>query len=236
MFKNSSIILILSLLLSFTTQAKFENQSELSVLLTSGNTDVNLYNFKTTSSFTLEKYSFEFGGHFTEGENNGVSNAKDWDINAKVSRKLGKKFKVFYSTKYEHNFFAGIAYRFNNDLGTSFYFLETEKTKLKAEAGYRLVEQKLIEGPVENTFSQGRLYTEVSKQQTKDFFVKFWVEYLPNFTESDDWQLNAEPSLNFAMSSLLSLKLGYLYRYDNVVPTGLKKYDTQYSTTFIAKF
>ena len=59
---------------------------------------------------------------------------------------------------------------------------------------------------------------------------------LRNFSESNDWQLNVEPSLNFAMSSNLSVKLGYLYKYDNEPADGLKRYDSQYTTTLIAKF
>jgi putative salt-induced outer membrane protein len=220
--------------------AQFTNQSELSIISTGGNSDLSTYNAKTVSKYVSGNNDYQLGGHLTKGKNGTVDSASNWDINARYGRKISDTIGAFFSSQYENDTFAGIAYRHNNDLGASYVITKTKKTNASAELGYRNRTQKSILAQVGQdqkvTDHQARLYSEVSRQNTDSFFTKMWLEYLPNFSESNDWQINVEPSLNFAMNANFSLKVGYLYKYDNQPADGSKRYDTTYSTTLIAKF
>lgn len=229
------ILLTLGLLIP-NVAAQFSNQSELSIVSTGGNTKLKVYNGKTTTKYTMGNNNFQLGGHLTKGKNGNVESADNWDLNARYGHKLSDKYSVFSAFQYENNSFSGIAYRFNKDLGAQYTITKTEKTNATIELGYRHTSQKNIVGTKPKDQHQARVYTTVSRQNTKAFFTKMWLEYLPNFTEGTNWQLNVEPSLNFAMSTNLSIKLGYLYKYDNQPVATLKKYDSQYTTTLIAKF
>lgn len=231
------LVAFIAALFIFTpsTLAEFSNQSELSIVSTSGNTDLQVFNGQTLSKYVLGKNNFELGGRITKGENANVESASNWDINARYGRSFSDKLGVFLATKYENDRFAGIHYRHNNDFGATYTIKKSKKFNAKAELGYRYRNEKSTTG-IRLNQSQARLYTEATRQNTDAFFTKLWVEYLPNFTLGSDWQLNVEPSLNFAMSSFLSIKLGYLYKYDNLPVAGLRKYDAQYTTTLIAKF
>lgn len=215
--------------------AELSNQSEISIVATGGNTDLQVYNGKTTTKYTLDKNNFELGGRITKGQSAGVDNASNWDLTARYGRSFSDRFGVFYATKYENDRFAGIHYRFNNDLGSSFVITKTKKTNAKAEAGYRYRIEKSVIGDELNQ-SQGRVYAEVERKNTETFSTKLWVEYLPNFTEGSDWQVNTEASMSFAMYSNLKIKMGYLYKYDNLPVVGLTTFDSQYTTTLIATF
>jgi putative salt-induced outer membrane protein len=240
-FMKHTMSLAMTALLAFAPNvaAQLKNQSEVSIVSTGGNTDLKVYNGKTTSTYTMGSNSLSLGGHITKGENTDnnitVESASNWDLNTRYDRKINEKLGAFFSTQYENDTFAGIKYRHNKDLGVTYQIVKTDKLTAKSEAGYRHRSEKSIVGN-KLSQSQARVYGEFARQNTEVFFTKMWVEYLPNFSDSDDWQINVEPSLNFAMSSNLSIKVGHLYKYDNFPVPTLKRYDSQYTTTLIAKF
>ncbi len=229
------LVSLLLLLTSLTAQAKITNISEVGVVITGGNTDTQIYNGKTLSTWAKDNNKVTFGGHYMLGTTSEELSARNWDLNAKYTRQINPKLGAFVGAIVEGDKFAGIDRRINLDLGASYSFFKDDTSSLFGEAGYRYRTEKNLLGATLNQ-SQARLYVEGTKAKNKDLFGKLWVEYLPNFTDSDDWQLNFEPSLNFNLMSNLALKLGYLGRYDNEPVSGKKKFDFLYTTSLIAQF
>jgi len=63
------------------------------------------------------------------------------------------------------------------------------------------------------------------------------LEYLPNLSEKNDYQVNTELSLAAALTSVFSLKTGYQVRFDNVPAKGVAfKTDKVLTTALVAKF
>ena len=82
-----------------------------------------------------------------------------------------------------------------------------------------------------------RLYTEATQAIGEQTSLKFWVEYLPNIDEMDDYRLNLEPSLVTQLSGIFSLKTGYLVKYQSVLVPPVTKYaDRFFTTALVAKF
>jgi len=215
--------------------AQYKNESSLSVVITGGNTETELYNGKTKNSYKAGKNSFSLGGHYMYGTNQGVESARNWDLNSRYEREVKKDYGIFTGLIYEADDFANIDYRINADLGLSYHIFTEERLTSKVELGYRYREEKSLAGTTLDQH-QGRVYGEIERySKSKEFSSSLWIEYLPNFTDGDDWQLNFEPGINYNINSSLALKWGYLGKYDNQ-PVAPRKFDFIYTTSLIAKF
>ncbi len=230
-----SLIAFLFTLLSFNSLAQYANESELGIVVTGGNTELEVYNAKTKNTYTADKNTFTLGGHYMYGTSFNEENSRNWDVNAKVDHGFSKKIGIFLGTVYEGDEFAGIDNRLNGDLGASYKIYKSDNGQAIGEAGYRYRREENLAGTVLNQH-QGRIYLEGKRTPSKDITLKFWTEYLPNFTDSEDWQLNFEPSFQYNFHSNLALKWGYLGRYDNLPVPGNKKFDFTYMTSLIANF
>ena len=229
------LIAIILLMISSAALAQYSNESELSVIVNGGNTEQETWNSKMMNAYKKEKNTYKLGGHYSYGKANNELNARNWDLNTRYERSLSKKWSAFAAAQREEDFFASLEYRWNYDVGGIYSFFKTEKQKLKAEAGYRRTLESDQQGRKTNS-SKLRLYSEYTRQHSKEVFFKLWAEALPNFSESDDWQTNFEPSLNITVSNVFILKVAYLHKYDNQPSLNKKKSDYQYITSLIAKF
>lgn len=232
---KKTLLSLAVLLLSNTAHSQFSNESELTVIMNGGNTEQETWNSKTLNTYIQNKNTYKLGAHYAYGVASGELNTRNWDINVRYERSISKKWSLFLAAQREEDFFASLDYRWNYDAGGVYNFFKTDKHQLHAEVGYR----RTLESDLENRKSNGsklRIYSEYTRQQNESLFFKLWVEALPNISESDDWQVNVEPSLNITMTKSFTLKIAYLHKYDNEPTTDSKNSDYQYTTSLIAKF
>jgi putative salt-induced outer membrane protein len=230
------IFLIISLV-SFHVSAEFSSEDSLSLVQTGGNTNVKTYLAASKNAYTLGKNIFKLNGKYTYGEAYDVRNAERWDALLRYDRDLTEIYGVYVSEEVIANRFAGIKRRFNTDVGGKYTLYKTEKNKTYAELGYRYtVEKKEDETQADDKDSQGRVFVQTDHKVKKDITARFWVEYIPNFTENSNYLINMEPSAQVALTSIFSLKIAYLWNYDNLPVPGNSKYDYTYTTSLLAKF
>jgi putative salt-induced outer membrane protein len=215
--------------------AQYSNESELTAIINGGNTEQETWNAKTGNTYTKDSDTYKAGGHYSYGKAEGELNARNWDLNIRYERAISKKWSAFTAAQREEDFFASLDYRWNYDMGGIYNFFKTKKEKLHAEGGYRRTLESDLAGRKTNG-SKLRLYSEYTRQQNENLFIRLWAEALPNISESDDWQVNFEPSLNFTLSKIFTLKTAYLHKYDNAPAADTKKSDYQYLTSLIARF
>ena len=215
--------------------AQFSNESQLTIITNGGNTVQETWNAKTLNAYIKAKDTFKLGGHYTYGAASNQLNTRNWDVNARYERSLSNKWSAFSAVQREEDFFASLDYRWNYDVGGLYNFFQTSKHKFHVEGGYRRTLESDSASKKTNS-SKIRLYSEYSREQSRNFFFKFWIEAIPSISVSEDWQLNIEPSLNLGMSKIFTLKVAYLHRYDNQPNAGLKNNDYQYTTSLIARF
>jgi putative salt-induced outer membrane protein len=230
--------LLATMLLAFSAlaQAQLNNESELGIAAANGNTQTQTFTAKQINDYKWESNVIGFKSRYLNAHANGVETARYFMGGLRYEKQFSNHFGLFAGEALEKDKFAGIDKRLISDFGGKYRFIESEKTKLFSELGYRYMHEERLN----DTFAfshYGRVYTEWQHQWNASFSTKYWLEYLPNITENKDWQLNTELSLSAVLSSIFSLKSGVLLRNDNSPAPGIKyKTDTLFTTALVAKF
>lgn len=224
-------------LLSGLALADYKNESEFSNLTTGGNSRVQTYLVKTLNQFESGKRLIKFGGHYTYGEAGDAVSARDWDVNGKYEQLLTENIAWTLGELVEGYEFQGIKARFNSDTGIKYYFVKNDVRNFFSEIGFRYTVEERFPPGINQFEHKGRLATEFNEKVSTTFQYRLWAEYIPNFTNSDDYLFNFEASGTAIMSSIFSLKVAYKGLYDDV-PTirGNKNFDYTYTTSLVAKF
>jgi putative salt-induced outer membrane protein len=244
---------LLLLLVPFMAQAqtKFSNESEVSIVQTGGNSGVETYNGKTLSKWERTKRVYSFGGHYMlgmtenriEGTNDKekVESARNWDVLTKYEQTLSEKLHGIASVQFEGNEFSGLKQRENYDLGGKYIIAKDDVIDTFAEVGARYTVERRIARDEDNEdtydFTKARLYYEIGVKYSTTLSYKFWVEYIPNFTDAVDYLVTYEPSMAVVLTETFSLKTSYKAIYDNKPNVeGYENTDYTFSTSLIAKF
>lgn len=229
--------LIAFLSLSIPAFAQLTNESELAIIQSGGNSEVQTTNGKTSNVYKWDKYSALFGGHYTYGETTDNVSVRNWDVNGKVEQEIRQNMSFVLGEIIEGNKFIAIKARYNSDIGVKYYYTKTDMQKFFTELGYRYAVEDRYE-PLENTYDhKGRLYNEFDHKYSQTLQYKLWLEYVPNFTDGKDYLVNGEASLTSILNTTFSLKVAYKGMYDNrPASPGFKNYDYLTTTSLVAKF
>ncbi len=234
-----------------TAQAEWKTETDLGLVSQSGNTkqDNTLLKTKLTkesgkNAYTVHGQYINSAGTVTEnGTSVDVRLAESAQAGLKFTRTVSDKLGVFSAALWEKNHFAGFENRYSGDLGLKYSFTKTETFYLFNETGYRYRAQYAsVVGPgqgdkVEAHF--GRVYFEMGKNLNATSKFKLWVETLVDSEDSENIEVNFEPSIDVAIGEFfssekparVSLKVAYKGMYDNVPAIdGLKKFDSILST------
>jgi putative salt-induced outer membrane protein YdiY len=247
--------ILLLLCLSFSAigqESKWSNESELSIVQTGGNTSLETYNLKTQSSLKRDKRIYSAGGHYTlgagevEDKNDSTKKVKEetarnWDAHAKYEQVLSHKINGLFAIMFEGDEFSGYKQRENYDLGLKYKIDQGEQFSSFFELGFRFTTERTLNRDTDNedvfNDNKGRLYYELKKDSKTGLSYKFGTEYIKNFTRSEDYLVNFEPSIAFTLTDTFSVKMAYKGMYDNEPAIEGNEYmDWQYTTALLAKF
>ncbi|MBT7609758.1 MAG: DUF481 domain-containing protein [Bacteriovoracaceae bacterium] len=232
--------LILFFLLSFiifSANAEFKSEDSASITLTGGNTEFESYALKSLNTFKKDKRSYKLNGGYNYGESSKVRSSENWNIELRYDYALSDHNSLYLGEVAEADRFSGIRRRYNTDLGFKYTFIKSDHIHFLAELGYRYsIEQNIDQTIALLKDSKGRVYLEGSKTLKSNIKGKFWLEYLPNFSRSQDYLINLEPSLLISLTSVFSMKTAYLWKYNNGPSVGTGKHDYNYTLTLISNF
>ncbi len=213
------------------------NESELGIVASSGNSDAQTFSVKQLSVYTWDANILKGFGRYLLGKTGGITSAESGELGARYERNFGDTLAGFGQYRLDKNGFAGLDLRHTLDAGAKYYFLKEEKQQLFNETGYRYTsEHRLL--PTATVASHFvRLYFEYNTQFSEAVGAKLGLELLPNLSTSADYQANLEAAVTATMSSLFSMKVGYLGQYRNQPATaGKKRLDSLFTTSLVAKF
>lgn len=229
--------ILLALLLSTMAFAQLTHESEISTITTGGNQNVETYLFKTLNQYSFDSKLTKFGGHYTYGEASEEVSARDWDVNGKYEQMVSPYYAIYFGEIIEGFRFQGIKARYNSDAGVKYYLIKSDLRNFVSEIGYRYTIEDRYSPSVNQFENKGRLFTEWNEKVSATFQYRLWAEYLPNFTNSDDYLFIYEASATAIMTSIFSLKVAYKGTYDDLPAVeGNKNYDYTYTTSLVAKF
>lgn len=222
--------------ISISSFAQFKSEDSASVNIAGGNTDLKTYSFKSDNAYAVDKSTYKLLGTYQYGESDSVRSAENWSLGLRYDYAFLPKTGLYFGELVEADRFSGYDRRFNTDLGITHIFYKSDSSSLLAESGMRYtIEKALYDGADEKDF-KGRLYVEAVEVLKENVKGKFWVEYLPNFSESDKYLVNLEPSVIVTLSKTFSMKSAYLWKYNNAPISGKSKYDYNYTLSLLANF
>ncbi len=231
------LLILVMCLLPFSALAQLTNETELAIIQSGGNAEVQTTNAKTTNVYKWMKYSALFGGHYTYGETSDNVSVRNWDVNGKVEQEVGPKLSLITGEIIEGNRFTALKARYNSDIGMKYYYTKTDLQIFFTELSYRYaIEDRYA--PIENSYDhKARLYNEFDHKYSETLQYKIWLEYIPNFSEDADYLINGEASMTAILNTTFSLKVAYKGMYDNrPASAGFKNYDYLTTTALVAKF
>lgn len=249
--KLISCLILFSLVAKAQDKPKkiFSNESSLSIVQTGGNAVSESYNAETVNKYKPGKREYKAYGNYTlsyadDPQVEGIDTeetARNWQAGAATTLDLTDSIGLNTGIMYEGNEFAGYKQRENFDVGTQYTFIKSDKLKSYADFGYRyVIERRTTRDDKDKDvfhFNKANINHTLEHTLNESVSYKFWFQYLPNFTEPDDYQINFDASLSVVMNSTFSLKVSYKGAYDNERNPGVREYlDRTTTTSLVAKF
>lgn len=213
-----------------------KNETEVTLVDAKGNSVSTAFGAKQQDAFMWNMNVVKGQVRYFSSSSSGVESARNWDAALRYERELSSLWAIYIGQGIESDVFAGVDRRYNSDIGGRYTIVKNPVLGWFAEAGYRYTDQTNTSG-AKNSSQFGRLYTEANYTVTEASSAKLWVEYLPNLSRTNGDLLNAEVSISAAMSAMLSLKVGYLVKYNANPPAPATQYlDRMLTTSLVAKF
>ena len=218
-------------------EKRWSDEAELSFVDTGGNTDVT-----TLSAKNLLKYQFseklqgawKLGALY--GEADGEKNAESYFTELRLDYLFTKRFYSFAIGGWLQDEFAGIDSRYYVGPGVGYKFLTGPKHFLVGEAGLNYVNEEYTDD-TDKDYLGGRAFAEYEYAFTEKNRFSQSVEFLYDFSDSDNYNVNSETAVISALNDFLSLKASYTIKYDNQpVPSTLEETDTVLAITLVVNF
>lgn len=215
----------------------FSHTSEVGLNNANGNSQYQSYNLMTKNIYRYQRQVLVFGGHYNYGEANGVLNSQNWDVNVNYFFKIKPNFATVLGETVEGNKFQELRHRYNSDFGLKYYFKQNQNQKLNLQIGYRYSYEDFYKETPSLTQHKGRALLEWKLKPSKNLEFKILADYIPNFSNGNDWQAGGEVSLSNKINSIFSLKMSYKYMHDNQPANPeLAKFDGLTTTSLVAEF
>jgi len=216
---------------------KWQDEGELSFVKTGGNSDVS-----TLSAKNVVKYKFS---EKTEGiwkvaalnsKSGGVRSAENYMSELRGDYLLSERIFTGLMVGWLKDTFAGIDARYYAGPVAGYKVLVGPKHFLKTEAGLDYVKEEYTNN-TESDFFRGRAFGGYDYHFTKVNKFLQSVEYLYDFDNGDNYNVNSTTALVTVLSGNFSLKTSYVVKYDNEpTPSTLDKTDTILGVSILVSF
>jgi len=231
------LVLLASAPAGFAGDTKtWHDEAELSFVDTGGNTEVTTLSAKNTLTVGFDertKGTWKLGALY--GKSDGTKNAENYFTELRVDHSYNETLYSFGYGGWFKDKFAGIDARYYLGAGGGYKLYTGPKHFLLGEAGLTYTTEDYIDD-TDNEFLGGRLFGKYEYHfDAKSRFTQS-LEWLLDFSEFENWNLNSETALISALNGWLSLKASYLIKYDNDPIDNLKKADRILGITLAMNF
>ncbi len=226
--RSLSILLVVFVLATaaYGQEKRWSDEAEISVVDTGGNTEVTTLSAKNRLKYEFTdklKGGWKLGALYSKSD--GEKNAESYFTELRMDYLFTDRFYSFALGGFLRDEFAGIDSRYYVGPGIGYRFLTGPKHQLLVEAGANWVKEEYTDH-TDEAYIQGRAFSQYEYAFTDKNRFSQSLEYLHDFEDSDNYNLNSETALISALSDYLSLKASYVVKYDNEpVPKTLDKTD-----------
>lgn len=190
----------------------------------SGNTDVTTLSVNERLEWKRPHFLWTQFLNTINSTTDGEKTAELFATGLRGDWKPAGRLLVYGLVNFDRNRFANIDRRFEEGLGLGYTLVERPQHRLTTELGGQFVQQRNLDD-VSDEFLAGRVAELYRYTFRENAYFEERFEYLPNLETNEDYRVNGEVSLVAPLSRRLSLKLGYVVRFDNLPEPGAEKTD-----------
>jgi len=180
------------------------------------------------------------------GKNSGIVSAERWEARGQSNYTISGDLFAFGGLRYEHDLFDGFQYQTSVTAGLGYKIVNTDDTKLTAQAGagYRRLRPEIIDKD-----TTGAVISRTPQDASGEAIATVGVDFSQTITKttiftnkfvteagSSDVLLHDELALTVKMSDKLALSVGYGITDNTKPPPPLKKLDTVASVNLVFGF
>ena len=213
------------------------DEGEISFVNTGGNTEVTTLAAKNQLKYKFSDNllaTWKLGAVY--GENNKVTTAENYFTDLKVDYLFTERLYALADAGWLQNRFVGIDERLYGGLGAGYKFLNGPAHFLVGELGVHYVADDYTDG-TRKDYPAGRAYGKYTYAFTEKNKAYQSLEFLYDFKDSNNYDVNSETAVISALGGNLSLKVAYLVNYKNEpVPSTLKKTDTMMTVALVVNY
>ncbi|MEZ5499911.1 MAG: DUF481 domain-containing protein [Steroidobacteraceae bacterium] len=232
--RSVKILSALALLALHTpADAEWKGKGELGIVFANGNTDTETLNAKIEMATELDRWKHGFSLAGLKASSNNLTTAQRYAAGWQSDFKLTERSYWFGALRYEDDRFSGFDYQASASTGYGYKLIDTETTKLSAQAGvgYRKLKDALTGATSGDAILRGDIGFEHLLTSTTKLLDKLVVE-----SGSDNTFAGNDLALEVKMSDALALAVGVGVRYNTDPPVGLKKTDTLTTVNLVYAF
>jgi putative salt-induced outer membrane protein YdiY len=212
------------------SERPWSNSADLSLVLTSGNSSVTTLSLtdKLTHRWsrsqvvvealalktrTEERELINVGGR-VEVQERSRTTAEEYSLGGRYRYRFYEGIFAFASLGWQRNELAGIENRYTVASGLGYQVIDTDRTKIAAEAGADWTREDPVDTATEG-FVGAQIRALLERQLTGVAKIDSELELLENLEETDDLRINWLASVTASLSEVFAIKLSYQLRFDN---------------------
>ncbi|MCC6543012.1 MAG: DUF481 domain-containing protein [Nitrospirae bacterium] len=224
-----TFVLMLAVLYPFfaaaeTTEPKrITDEAQLSYVDSQGNTRLSSLLIVNTLKYTPVDYLIAtWNIEALKASSEGESTAERYTTLLRLDYLIRSRMYSFADVSWLQDEFAKIDHRYYFGAGIGYKILAGPKHMLNTEAGINYT-MDTYTNHTDSDYMGGRIFGKYTYNITPTNKFEQAVEYLHDFDNSENFNVNSDTSLSAALNSMLSLKTSYKVKYDNE-PVGGAKY------------
>jgi putative salt-induced outer membrane protein len=197
----------------------------LGLVTTSGNTNVTTFNFGNSFSYIAHPWVLSEAASMIYGSSHDTVNNDQYHLLLRVDYALHDGLSAYVYGGFDRDRFAGIVSRYQEAAGIAWKAVEKPADLLTLEVGLGENQQRDVGSATTASFVAARGAVTYKHMLNKTAYAQEAAEILPDLQHSKNLRINSATDLVAPLSTTISLKVGYVIRFDNLPPVGFKKTD-----------
>lgn len=216
-------VLMITPVAAFAADNGWSGQGEMGLAISKGNTDSQTLVGSLGLGKEDVRWTHSLGASFLYGKNDGVQNARRYEVFGTTGYRLNERSYMFSSLRNERDRFASNEYQWTVAAGYGHQLINDDTTQLKMEIGPGYRWAKLQGVRIHNNEAILRGFMDFSRKltPTTSLYDTLLVE-----AGSDNTFASNNLGLQVQMTDALALKAGFEVRHNTDVLPGTKRTDT----------
>lgn len=235
----STAILITALLFAnevFCETKRWSDVAEFSYVDNQGNTELTSLLLNNTLKYPIaERVTGTWKLHALSASTEGEKTAEKYSTSLRLDYAISDRLYTFSDVSWLSDEFAKIDDRYYFGAGLGYNIIAGPKQTLLTEAGLNYTMDEYT-NHTDKKYAGGRAFVKYAYNFNEKNSFEHGIEYLQNFENDKEYNVNSDTSVKSSLNNFLSLKSGYLVKYDNKPSEGAVRTDRMLTATLVVNF